>query len=86
MFGVRKAAREFVGVLNEVQLENERLKAKNAKLRELVCKVEQYERVGCYECPLADGCTAKTLYHEECEMQLAIVREKRELGIEVEDD
>lgn len=36
MFGVRKATKEFCATLREILDENSRLKAENAKLRELV--------------------------------------------------
>lgn len=35
MFGVRKATKEFCATLREISDENSRLKAENAKLREL---------------------------------------------------
>ena len=54
----------------------------NARLRELVRKVERYERMGCHECPMSEGCEASTLYSEECAMSREIEREKRELGVE----
>lgn len=56
----------------------------SAELRELLRKVEHYERMGCYECPYADGCDAGTLYDENCAMSREIERKKRELGIEVD--
>lgn len=58
--------------------------AENAELRELLRKVEHYERMGCYECPYADGCDAGTLYDENCAMSREIERKKHELGIEVD--
>ena len=59
----------------------ERLESENAKLRELVKKIEHYEQAGCHECPYANGCEAHTLYDEECPMSREIERMKRELGI-----
>ncbi len=51
MFGVRKAAREFVDCLHEVQRETERLKAENAKLRKELdhWHVEQVHAYGNWE-------------------------------------
>lgn len=64
--------------------EMERLEAENSELRELVRKVDHYERLGCYECPHSGSCGAGTLYDEDCAMSLEIEREKRELGIGVD--
>ena len=61
------------------------LERENSKLRELVRKVEHYERMGCHECPYDGSCDAGTLYDEDCAMSREIEREMRELGIEVED-
>ena len=60
------------------------LEKENAKLRELVRKVEHYEQLGCHDCPHGGSCDADTLYDERCAMSREIEREKRELGIEVD--
>lgn len=62
----------------------EDLCAENAKLRELVRKVDHYERLGCYECPHSSSCDVGTLYDDGCAMSREIEREMRELGIEVD--
>ena len=70
-------------VHNHVDYVNQ-LEIENAKLRELVRKVEHYEQYGCYECPHSNNCDIDTLYDEDCAMSLEIEREKRVLGIEVD--
>lgn len=60
------------------------LEKENAKLRELVRKVDHYERLGCYDCPHCGSCDVGTLYDEDCAMSREIEREMRELGIEVD--
>lgn len=60
------------------------LVVENAKLRELVRKVDHYERLGCYDCPHSGRCDVGTLYDEDCAMSREIEREKRELGIEAD--
>ena len=70
-----------VGALHE---EINRLRDESAELRELVRKVDHYERLGCYECPHSSSCDVGTLYDEVCAMSREIEREKRELGIEVD--
>lgn len=64
--------------------ESEKLKAENARLRELVRKVEHYEQLGCHDCPHGGSCDADTLYDERCAMSREIEHEIRELGIEVD--
>lgn len=76
--------RAFIKWAIEEQPELKRLEAENAKLRELVHKVEHYEQYGCYECPHSSSCEVGTLYDEDCAMSREIEREKRELGIEVD--
>ncbi len=56
----------------------------NAKLRELVRKVEHFEQFGCHDCPHCGSCDVGTLYDEVCAMSREIEREKRELGIEAD--
>ena len=60
------------------------LEKKNAKLRELVRKVEHYEQLGCHDCPHGGSCAVDTLYDEGCAMSREIEFEKRKLGIEVD--
>lgn len=60
------------------------LQAENAKLRELVRKVEHYEQLGCHDCPHGGSCAVDTLYDEGCAMSREIEFEKRKLGIEVD--
>lgn len=59
------------------------LEKENAKLRELVHKVEHYEQYGCYECPYSNSCGIDTFFGD-CAMSREIEHEKRELGIEVD--
>lgn len=61
-----------------------RLCDKNAQLRELVRKVDHYERLGCYDCPHCGSCYVGTLYDDGCAMSREIEREMRALGIEVD--
>ena len=68
------------GYLMEIQ----DLKEKNEQLRELVRKVDHYERLGCYDCPYSCRCDVGTLYDEGCAMSREIEREMRDLGIEVD--
>ena len=70
-----------VGALHE---EIDRLWDEIAELRELVRKVEHYERLGCYDCPHSSSCYVGTLYDEDCAMSREIEREMRELEIEVD--
>lgn len=58
-----------------------RAEAENARLRDLVHKVERFERIGCHECPHA-GCGADTLYDDDCPMRREIEQDKRELGVD----
>ena len=76
--------RAFIKWAIEEQPVTKRLEAENAKLRELVHKVEHYEQLGCYECPHSSSCEVGTLYDEDCAMSREIEREKRELRIEVD--
>ena len=70
-----------VGALHE---EIDRLRDESAKLRELVRKVDHYERLGCYDCPHCGSCYVGTLYDDGCAMSREIEREMRALGIEVD--
>lgn len=80
--------REQVDTSNHNQTRNAREYARlcheNDRLRELVSKIEQYERCGCSGCPHEEGCDSCTLYDDDCPMWLDIDRDKRELGIEQE--
>lgn len=57
--------------------------AENAKLRELVRKVQHFEGLGCYGCPHEDKCDADTLYDPDCPMREEIKQAMSELGLEV---
>ena len=70
-----------VGALHE---EIDRLRDESAELRELVRKVDHYERLGCYDCPHSGRCDVGTLYDYGCAMSREIEHEIRELGIEVD--
>lgn len=76
--------RAFIKWAIEEQPVTKRLEAENAKLQELVRKVEHYEQYGCYECPYADSCDVGTLYDVDCAMSREIERKKHELGIKVD--
>lgn len=76
--------RAFIKWAIEEQPVTKRLEAENAKLRELVRKVDHYERLGCYDCPHCGSCYVGTLYDDGCAMSREIEREMRELGIEVD--
>lgn len=60
-----------------------RMEVDNAKLRELVRKVLQFERAGCEGCPYASTCDVDCLYEPNCPMREDIERDMRELGVEV---
>lgn len=70
-----------IGALHE---EIDRLRDESAELRELVRKVDHYERLGCYECPHCGRCDVGTLHDYGCAMSSEIERDMRELGIEVD--
>lgn len=59
------------------------VRAENAKLRELVRKIKNYERIGCNECQYEDSCDTDKLYDEDCAMSRDIERMELELGIKV---
>lgn len=61
------------------------LEHENAKLRELVRKVLQFEGAGCEGCPYASTCDVDCLYEPDCPMRKDIERDIRELRIEVEE-
>ena len=67
-------------IMHEAHVQEEEI----AELRELVRKVDHYERLGCYECPHSSSCDVGTLYDDGCAMSREIEREMRELGIEVD--
>ena len=73
---------ELHGALQVASVDYRHLSEENDKLRELVRKVEHYERVGCHECPYVGICDAGTLYDDECVMSREIEREKGELGVD----
>ena len=73
MFGVRKTCREISKWWHEMQLENERLKAENAKLWEAVRHLRECTRHNvCAACKYAGGV---------CDFDYDL----RELGIEVDE-
>ena len=85
MFGVRKATREFVDGLHKVQRETERLKAENAKLRELVAEAIRLMQANGPDCGLCK-------HYRECWTGEAmdyspsgcvICNDARELGVEL---
>lgn len=83
---LRKSVADLTDALGGWRELVEEIDDENSRLRDLVRKVEHYERLGCHECPYADGCEAHTLYDEECPMSREIERMKRELGFEVVDE
>ncbi len=87
MFGVRKAAREFVDVLREIQRENDRLKAENARLREFATetiRLMQADGPDCGLCKHYDECWADEAMNYS-PSGCVICNEARELGIEVDE-
>ena len=71
---LRKENDTLMRRIDELCMENE-------KLRELVSKVEHYERMGCNECPHDGSCDANTFYDEDCVISCEIEREKSELEL-----
>ncbi len=74
------------GMLSVVSRHISAIEDENDKLRELVQKIWKWERNGCYECPLEEGCKVLCVYDGDCGMAVEIENGLQELGIEVPHD
>ncbi len=86
MLGVRKAYRELVKSVRGMQQENDQLKDKNAKLRELVADMWPFvegamddEYCPAPECPFTELCTE----NQVCMASSGFHYRMRELGVEL---
>ena len=83
MLGVRKACSELADTLREIQQENDRLKAENAKLRELVDAVKEFvENTHCENCPCRRDCDDNNRIFCMNDFSYHAFAAMRELGIE----
>jgi len=82
MFGIRRATKEFCATLREISDENSRLKAENAKLKELVSDMFEEIESGGFD-PMVERHGNSTVYYDEDLSWRVGIRERvRELGIE----
>lgn len=83
MFGVRKACRELAEWCHETQQENDRLKAENAKLRELLRDMWRFTGAACKKYPRLFDQSAQGGQMVHLNAIDAFEQRMRELGIEV---